>query len=144
MVSIEQVRLLEARVIKTIEFVDQVTEENTLLKSKLDSCQKRIDELEVLIQRFKEDQVKIEDSIISALDRLNKFEDDMGKGLSNVKAESTVAVKYAAVQPPEHSSPEQSAHSEAVPSDGFVLKEMPYDPASTVESGQLSGELEIF
>jgi FtsZ-binding cell division protein ZapB len=78
MVSIEQVRLLESRVIKTIEYVDQVKEENALLKGKLDTCQKRIDELEVLIQRFKEDQTRIEEGIISSLDRLNKFEDDMG------------------------------------------------------------------
>jgi FtsZ-binding cell division protein ZapB len=87
MVSIEQVRLLESRVIKAIDYVDLVNEENTLLKGKLGDCQKRIEELEVLIQRFKEDQSKIEDGILSALDRLNKFEDDMDRGISNAKAD---------------------------------------------------------
>jgi predicted nuclease with TOPRIM domain len=76
MVTIQQVQLLESRVIKAIEYVDQVTEENTLLKNKLDSCQSRVDELEVLIQRFKEEQGKIEEGILSALDRLNKFDPD--------------------------------------------------------------------
>ncbi|MDR3301341.1 MAG: cell division protein ZapB [Spirochaetaceae bacterium] len=87
MVSIEQVRLLESRVIKAIAYVDQVNEENALLKSKLGDCQKRVEELEVLIQRFREDQGKIEEGIISALNRLNKFEDDMGGGSSGAKAE---------------------------------------------------------
>jgi hypothetical protein len=89
MISIEQVRLLESRVAKAIGYVEQVTEENALLKGKLDVYQKRIDELEVLIQRFKEDQNKIEDGILSALDRLNKFEDAMGEGISKAKAETT-------------------------------------------------------
>jgi len=86
LISIEQVRLLGTRVEQIIEHVDSVSEENAALKSKLDACQKRIDELEVLIQRFKEDQAKIEDGILSALDRLNKFEDEMDKGLSRAKS----------------------------------------------------------
>jgi hypothetical protein len=94
MVSIEQVRLLESRVIKAISYVDQVNEENALLKSKLGDCQKRVEELEVLIQRFREDQGKIEEGIISALNRLNKFEDDMGG--SGAKAEVHAAPQRAA------------------------------------------------
>lgn len=134
MVSIEQVKLLESRVIKTIDFVDQVTEENALLKSKLESCQKRIDELEVLIQRFKEDQAKIEDGIISALDRLNKFEDDMDKGITRVK--------------PEPHPPKRETHlrRQAPPSvddsgESFVLKEKPYVSADGTADGD---DLEIF
>ena len=75
MVSLEQVKLLEAKVIKTVEYVKKITEENTLLKGKLSSNQQRIDELEALIRQFKEDQSRIEDGILSALDRLNQFED---------------------------------------------------------------------
>jgi chromosome segregation ATPase len=111
MVNIEQVRLLEKRVTKAIDYVNKVTNENTLLKeeinqlragyeqtkaectrlkeenvllnNKLETCQKRIDELEVLIQRFKEDQVRIEEGIVSALNNLNRFEDDVEKNLTN-------------------------------------------------------------
>ncbi|GMO33239.1 MAG: hypothetical protein Ta2F_09110 [Termitinemataceae bacterium] len=77
MVTIEQVKQLESRVSRVIEHVNKVTDENTLLKGKLDAYQKRIDELEVLIERFKSDQNRIEEGIVSALDRLNKFEDDV-------------------------------------------------------------------
>jgi len=82
MVSLEQVKLLESKVSKTIDYVRKVTEENSSLKEKLDSYQKRIDELEILIQRFREDQSRIEDGILSALDRLNQFEDALESKLS--------------------------------------------------------------
>jgi hypothetical protein len=81
MVSLEQVKLLETKVARAIESVDRVTGENALLQEKLESYQKRIDELEVLVQRFKEDQGRIEDGILSALDRLNQFEDAIEKSL---------------------------------------------------------------
>lgn len=86
MVNIDQVRLLEARVTKAIDYVNRITDENTLLKSKLDSYQKRIEELEVLIKRFKEDQSRIEEGIVSALNHLNRFEDDVAKTLTNKPA----------------------------------------------------------
>ena len=77
MVSLEQVKLLETKVIKTIEFVKKLSEENALLKEKLDSNQLHSDELEAQIKQFREDQNLIEDGILSALDRLNQFEDTL-------------------------------------------------------------------
>ena len=77
MVSLEQVKLLESKVSRTIDYVKKITEEKEFLKGKLDSYQKRIDELEILIQRFRDDQSRIEDGILSALDRLNQLEDAM-------------------------------------------------------------------
>jgi chromosome segregation ATPase len=85
MVTLEQVKLLETKVARAIEFVNRVTEENTSLKGKLDDCQKRIDEFEVLIQRFKDDQGRIEDGILSALDRLSQFEAAMERSISPAK-----------------------------------------------------------
>ena len=82
MVSLEQVRLLESKVARTIDIVKNTTEENRQLKEKLDSYQKRIEELEVLVQNFKKDQDWIEDGILSALDRLNQFEDALESKLS--------------------------------------------------------------
>lgn len=82
MVTVEQVRQLESKVAKTIDYINKLTDENTLLKNKLDSYQTRIDELEVLIQRFKEDQTRIEEGILSALDRLNRFEDDVHRTIT--------------------------------------------------------------
>ncbi|MDR3167368.1 MAG: cell division protein ZapB [Treponema sp.] len=87
MVTLEQVKLLESKVVKAIDFVKQVTEENKALKGKVDSYERRIDELEILIHQFKEDQGRIEDGILSALDRLNQFEDAIEKSLSPAKHE---------------------------------------------------------
>jgi hypothetical protein len=92
MVTIEQVELLEIKVSKAIEYVRRLaaenerlrgetarfSSENNLLYTKLDSYQTRISELEVLLQGFKQDQERIEQGIISALDRLNHFEDAVG------------------------------------------------------------------
>jgi hypothetical protein len=97
MVNIEQVRLLESRVGKAIDYVNKVTDENTLLKNKLDGCQKRIEELEVLIQRFKEDQGRIEEGIISALNHLNRFEGDGSAGASAATASAPAGATPAAV-----------------------------------------------
>ena len=82
MISLEQVRLLESKVTRAIEYVKKVTEENSSLKGKLDSYQKRIDELEVLIKQFREEQSRIEEAVLSALDRLNQFEDAVESKLS--------------------------------------------------------------
>jgi chromosome segregation ATPase len=82
MLSLEQVKLLNTKVERAIEYVRQLNEENAVLKTKLENNQKRLDELEVLITRFKEEQGRIEDGILSALDRLNQFETAVEKSLA--------------------------------------------------------------
>jgi FtsZ-binding cell division protein ZapB len=93
MVTIEQVELLESKVSKAIDYVKRLAadneqlkktsarlvSENDMLQGKLDSYQKRIAELEVVLQRFKKDQERIEQGIVSALERLNHFEDAVGE-----------------------------------------------------------------
>ena len=81
MVTLEQIKLLETKIVKAITIVEQaaaenaqLSDENTQLKIKLETYQKRIDELEGLIQAFKDEQGKIEEGIVSALNRLNRFE----------------------------------------------------------------------
>jgi hypothetical protein len=97
MINLEQVKLLESQVIKTIEYVDKVTEENNLLRGKLETYQKRIDELEVVVQRFKEDygQIEeIEEGILSSLNRLTQFRTKLESGLSPEKIrENTASAK---------------------------------------------------
>ncbi|MDR0760940.1 MAG: cell division protein ZapB [Treponema sp.] len=104
MVSLEQVKLLESKVIKALEYIDQVTEENTRLREKLELNQKRIDGLEIVVQRFKEEQNRIEEGIVSALNRLSRFEADIEKSLAPEKFR------------------EDSAHDQAVRTDA---KELP-------------------
>jgi predicted nuclease with TOPRIM domain len=88
MISLEQVQLLETKVAKAIEYVQRVNSENaallserTGLQTKLDANQKRLDELELLVIRFKEEQGRIEGGIVAALDRLSQFEEAFEKSL---------------------------------------------------------------
>ena len=91
MISLEQVRLLDLRVTKAVEYIKKLTGENTNLRGKIDSYQKRIDDLEKLIRKFKEDQNRIEDGILSALDRLNQFEDALENTISSDQAKPKAA-----------------------------------------------------
>jgi predicted nuclease with TOPRIM domain len=103
MVTLEQIKLLETKIARAIDIVVRVTGENARLKSKLENYQKRIGELEVLIQRFKEDQSRIEDGILSALNRLNEFETALESSFAPAKsAESSIPEKILV---PEAKSP---------------------------------------
>jgi predicted nuclease with TOPRIM domain len=128
MITLEQVKLLEAKVTRTIDYVKKVTEENSQLKGKLDSYQNRIDELEVLVQRFKDDQDRIEDGILAALDRLNHFEDSIESVLASANNAET------APDPPPQKKPEP-----VKPEPGPEEKQ-----EEAGDSGQDGGELDIF
>jgi len=124
MITLEQVQLLESRVSKAIEYVQKVTRENTALVSqreelqaKLEANQKRIDELEVLVMRFKEDQGRIEDGIIAALDRLSQFEE----AFENSLKEKTAAKKPAG-------KPEAAASASSVPAAKAAKVQADQDP----------------
>ncbi|MCL2763260.1 MAG: cell division protein ZapB [Treponema sp.] len=145
MINLEQVKLLESKVVKTLEYVERLAAENTTLRqqetdlqTRLESYQKRIDELEVLVVRFKEDQSEIEEGILSALDRLSKFEKAFEKAVTKKgihAAASKVIAKPAAEPPPAVSEntcfeiPESSAEDDIA------------DPLVPAAEG---GELDIF
>jgi len=102
MINLEQVKLLETKVTKAIDYVERLGKENIALRrqeselqTRLESYQKRIDELEVLVTGFKEDQSRIEEGILSALDRLSHFEKAMEKGLKDKPAHSKAAKESA-------------------------------------------------
>ncbi|MEJ5189436.1 MAG: cell division protein ZapB [Breznakiellaceae bacterium] len=89
MITLEQVSLLETRVSKVIETLKALRAENAglqaenrRLQQQLEGYEKRVTELERLVQQFKEDQGKIEATILSALARLNQFEDVLETELS--------------------------------------------------------------
>ena len=109
MVSLEQVQLLETKISKAIEYVRSVNAENASLVSekkalqeRLEANQKRIDELEVHVMRFKEDQGRIEDGIVAALDRLSQFEEAFEKSLKeNVTVKKTQTKSREKAPPPD-------------------------------------------
>jgi len=110
MLSLEHVQLLETRVAKAIEYVQKVTAENTALseeraglEAKLETNKKRLDEMEMLVLRFKEDQGRIEDGVMAALDRLSQFEEAFE---SSLKDDTGKTAKTAAKKEKPASSPE--------------------------------------
>jgi FtsZ-binding cell division protein ZapB len=148
MITLDQVKLLETKVTKAIDYVKKVTEENSLLKGKLDSYQKRIDELEIMIQQFKEDQSRIEDGILAALDRLNQFEDAVESKLAaGGEAPAPQREAEGRSPPPEKKPgpvkspppPKPSPKPEPAPEPEPADEDEDPDPA-----GSDSGELDIF
>ena len=119
MINLEQVKLLETKVAKAVDYVERLAKENAALhrqeaelQTRLESYQKRIDELEVLVMGFKEDQGQIEEGILSALDRLNQFEKAIEKSLRDKPAGVKVAAPQAAKLPLTAKPPEQAGAAE--------------------------------
>jgi len=117
MISLEQVQLLETKVAKAIEYVQRVNSENaallserTGLQTKLDANQKRLDELELLVMRFKEEQGRIEGGIVAALDRLSQFEEAFEKSLKEKTptAKKTQSKKEKSPEPESNASESNS------------------------------------
>jgi len=152
MISLEQVQLLEARVSKAIEYVQKITAENAALVSeraglqkKLDANQKRIDELEVHVMRFKEEQGRIEDGIITALDRLSQFEEAFENSLKEkVTAKKTTAKTREKASDSQASSglPKSSVSKEIF----FEIPKKETKKDKELQNDDLSndGELDIF
>jgi len=122
MISLEQVQELETKVAKAIEYVQRVNSENAALLSeraglqlKLEANQKRLDELELLVMRFKEDQGRIEDGIVAALDRLNQFEEAFEKSLNEKSLKEKTAPKKT------HAKKEKPAEPESDSSEFFEI-----------------------
>jgi chromosome segregation ATPase len=77
MLSLDQVKLLESRVVKAVERIQSLDAENARLRSQLSTLMARVAELEGVVNGFKDDQGRIEEGILSALDRLSAFEDSI-------------------------------------------------------------------
>ena len=101
MLNLDQIKQLEDRVSKAIELMQSLKDENDLLKLELHDRQKRVEELEHIVLVFKNDQAKIEEGIINALNHLSAFEDTV----------------YQAAASNANSISEQSSTSEAVAAD---------------------------
>ena len=140
MLSLEQVKQLDSKVSKMIDHARRIAGENAQLKERLNLNQKRIDELEVLVKQFKQEQSRIEDGILSALNRLNQFEDALENKLSTETKPSAENKLPAETQSP--------ASARAIPP---KKEEEKKTPGSDTESEPLvleeqveSGELDIF
>jgi hypothetical protein len=102
MINLDQVQLLEQKVSSALELIGLLREENKKLRVKLDGSQARMAELETLIESFKGEQDAIEKSILSALTKLDKIEDDISVAGSAEK-------KSAPLPPVATEKPERAA-----------------------------------
>jgi predicted nuclease with TOPRIM domain len=138
MISLEQVKLLDSKVSRLISYIKKANEENTQLKERLNSYQNRIDELEILVKQFKQEQSKIEDGILSALDRLNQFEDAVEGTFSTdettVSAETIPTAPARAEQQKAEQQKKETKKAPGSDDEPLVLEEQSNDP----------GELDIF
>ena len=87
MITLDQIKQLDFKVRKAIDKINSLTSANDLLQEKLDNYQLRIEELEILIDTFKEDQGEIENGIIDALNQLDIFEENSTDGSSSLNNE---------------------------------------------------------
>ena len=143
MVTLEQVKLLESKVIKAVDCIREITEENTMLKGKLSGYEKRIGELETLIEHFKEDQGRIEKGIISALERLDQFEDAIDSAMVNKKSRSAAQKAF-----PDKPDTRPAEKPKPLNDGQTIMPSLPLEdnlPADDESApGEKSGELEIF
>ena len=100
MLSRDQVRLLENRVEKAVGKRQQLESENERLRGQIDSFQGRIGELEGLVRAFKDDQGRIEEGILNALDRLSAFEDSVFAETESIDATVVNSVEVENVADP--------------------------------------------
>ncbi|MHB9291485.1 hypothetical protein Holit_00562 [Hollandina sp. SP2] len=99
--TLDHVKLLETKVISALDFVKRITEENNQLKELAQTQKKQIEDLNQLIQKYKDEDAQIEERILSALNQLNQVEDAMEDRLSQV----LTTTEPAALGPGDHEAP---------------------------------------
>jgi TolA-binding protein len=75
MITLEQIRLLEGKITRAIDLIRVLKDENTTLRKGLESAQRRMRELETLVDGFKADQKEIESVIVRTLHNLDELEE---------------------------------------------------------------------
>lgn len=83
MVRLEQIQLLEKKINKAVDIINILKQENRALKSTIQKSQDRMAELENLLEQFKGEQNRIEEGILSALNKLDQLEDQVSEGSSD-------------------------------------------------------------
>jgi FtsZ-binding cell division protein ZapB len=77
MVSLDQVRQLEAKVNRAVEIIRVLREENRALQRSVAASQARMKELEEFVRVFKSEQAEIENGLVSAIRKLDQLEDGL-------------------------------------------------------------------
>ena len=119
MISLEQIRLLESKISRAIELIRVLKDENGTLRKGLESAQKRMKELESLVDGFKTDQREIESVIVRTLHNLDELEESTTAGKkaehAGAGASSAFAPAAASTGPTLSTSPAATAPAAPAP-----------------------------
>jgi hypothetical protein len=148
MITLEQIRQLESKITRALELIRVLKEENGTLRRGLESAQKRMRELETLVEGFKTDQKEIESVIVRTLHNLDELEEN---AMTTRKAEHAAGGASA----PQGASPSSPpAHAPALSEDGAAASASPASapqassahgsPAAAAEGRPPKEELDIF
>lgn len=149
MVNLDQIKQLEARVSKAIELMQTLKDENDLLKLELHDRQQRIEELENIVLVFRNDQAKIEEGIINALNHLSAFEDTVYQAANSTAASPAAPVSEASetqAAASDHTADEQSDTISEEAENAQSAAPLTEAPAQQVsqEAATHSNQLDIF
>ncbi|MFP4643502.1 MAG: cell division protein ZapB [Spirochaetales bacterium] len=135
MITVDQIQLLESRVTKAVRKIEALQDENETLRDRLARYEKRIEELEVLINEFKDSQNDIEQGILNALSQLDELEDQV-TGETASQAEGAAANDTrAGVGPAPESNPESETPRY---SEGTNATQSPEAPSSAPSKSESS------
>jgi phage shock protein A len=115
MISLEQIRLLEQKVTSAVELIRVLREENATLRRGLDSAQRRMKELETLVEGFKTDQREIESAIVRTLANLDDLEESAAGAAAAGRDKASRREATARVAEPAGTRPADPAGAEAKP-----------------------------
>ncbi len=136
MIELRHIEQLEQRVHSAIALIGELRTENAELKTKLDGYERRIGELERLVDDFKRDQSAIEDGILRALKQLDALEDTV-TGADEPPRSTATATQPGVVENP-------AAEAETAQDDGDRSEERDSEEAGAAEPKTGEGELDIF
>ena len=106
MISIDQILLLERKVESAVEKIAQLQSENDALRTKCAELTNALADKSERLSSIEQDQSKIENGILKALDRLNSIENSVlraGSAASAAKAQQTSKAPQSA---PAHAATE--------------------------------------
>ena len=137
MITLDQIQRLDKKVQQAVELIQSLKNENSSLRGRLSENEGRIEELEVLIGRFKDDQQEIEKGIVRALKNLDELEDSL------TPAEASASKEAVAEEPavPPDSRPAAVSGPPPSPAGPAKAPDQP-SPETTAEVAATSEEEE--
>ena len=120
MITLEQIQRLDGKVKKAVEIIDHLKRENQSLRGELGEYEKRISELEILIEHFKDDQKEIEEKILHALSQLDHIEYEIterGRVLPEEKKEPVISETHESESGPTSPPLSSSTDEDSDPSE---------------------------